>query len=263
VDTVAAARPPIHIRTLGRFEVRRNNDEVISDDQWVGNRQKLMLKAIVVNGCREIPKDILMDAIWPESGTDAALGRFKVTLHRLRKILEPDMDGRKGASCISLKDNRVSLDSERCRVDVNDFLAACDEIRQVKQEDDDDRCLPACQRAIDIYGGDFLPEEPYLSWAEMKRSALRDQYLGVLMEMAMLLERRNDFEQAVNCCRRAIRTDPLAEHVHQRLMRLLRRQGLKSAVIKVYRDLTAKLAVELDTVPDPATTRIYEEMIQK
>lgn len=263
MDTVAAARPSIHIRTLGRFEVRRNNDEVISDDQWVGNRQKLMLKAIVVNGCREIPKDILMDAIWPDSGTDAALGRFKVTLHRLRKILEPDMDSRKGASCISLKDNRVSLDSERCRVDVNDFLAACDEIRQVKQEDDDDRCLSACQRAIEIYGGDFLPEEPYLSWTEMKRSALRDQYLGVLMEMALLYERRNDAEQAVNCLRRAVQTDPLAEHIHQRLMELLRRQGRQNAAIKVYRELKAKLAAELDTTPDPATTRIYEEVVKK
>ncbi|BBO77220.1 hypothetical protein DSCW_46370 [Desulfosarcina widdelii] len=263
VDTVEAAGAQIHIHTLGRFEVRRENDDVISDGQWGGNRQKLMLKAIVVNGCREIPKDILMDAIWPDSGTDAALGRFKVTLHRLRKILEPDMNGRKGASCISLKDNRVSLDSERCRVDVNDFLAACDEVRQVKQEDDDGRSLSACQRAIEIYGGDFLPEEPYLSWAEMKRSALRDQYLGVLMEMAILFERKNDLEQAVNCCRRAIQTDPLAEHFHQRLMRLLRRQGLNSAVVKVYRDLTAKLAVELDTMPDPATTRIYEDMIKK
>jgi LuxR family transcriptional regulator, maltose regulon positive regulatory protein len=261
VDTVEAVESAIHIRTLGRFEVRRDNDEVISDGQWVGNRQKLMLKAIVVNGCREVPKDILMDAIWPDSGTDAALGRFKVTLHRLRRILEPGTDGRKGHSCISLKDNRVSLDSERCRVDVNDFLAACDKVRQVKH--DDDRCLFACQKAIDIYGGDFLPEEPYLNWAETKRSALRDRYLGLLMEMAAIFERKNDLEQAVHCCRRAIQTDPLAEHFHQRLMGLLRRQGRQSAAIKVYRDLIVKLAAELDTVPDPATTRIYHELVKK
>jgi LuxR family maltose regulon positive regulatory protein len=260
VGTVEAAGVPIQIRTLGRFEVRRANGDLISDGQWVGNRQKLLLKAIVVNGCREIPKDILMDAIWPDSGIDASLGRFKVTLHRLRRILEPHTDGRKGSSCISLKDNRISLDSERCQVDANDFLAACDEIRRVNKDDDDDRCLSACQRAIDIYGGDFLPEEPYLNWAETKRSALRDRYLGVLMEMAMLLERKNDLEQAVQCCRWAIRTDPLAEHVHQRLMGLLRRQGRQSAAIKVYRDLKRKLADELETVPDPATTRIYEEM---
>jgi DNA-binding SARP family transcriptional activator len=260
-NTVEKARSPIHIRTLGRFEVRRDNGEVISDGQWVGSRQKLMLKAIVVNGCRKIPKDILMDAIWPDTGSDAALGRFKVTLHRLRRILEPDTDGRKGASCIVLKDNRVSLDIERCRVDVNDFLAACDEIRRAKQEDD--RCLSACQRAIDIYGGDFLPEEPYLSWAEMKRSVLRDQYLGVLMEMATLFERKNDPGSAIDCCRTAIRTDPLAEHVHQRLMALLRRQGRQNAAIKVYLDLKGRLAVELDTMPDPATTRIYEEMVKK
>jgi DNA-binding SARP family transcriptional activator len=123
--------------------------------------------------------------------------------------------------------------------------------------------LFACQKAIDIYGGDFLPEEPYLNWAETKRSALRERYLGLLMEMAAIFERKNDLEQAVHCCRRAIQTDPLAEHFHQRLMGLLRRQGRQSAAIKVYRDLIVKLAAELDTVPDPATTRIYQELVKK
>ncbi len=161
------------IRTLGGFEVRLNGGDVIADAQWTGHRQKLLLKAILVNGCREIPKDILMDALWPDSSHEAALKRFKVTLHRLRRILEPDVDYRSVSSCISLKDNLVSLDMGRCRVDVNDFLAACDQIRQLKRDDDDRRLLRACQRAADIYRGDFLPEEPYLGWAEMKRARFK------------------------------------------------------------------------------------------
>jgi LuxR family maltose regulon positive regulatory protein len=228
---------------------------VIADAQWTGLRQKLLLKAILVNGCREIPKDILMDALWPDSSHEAALKRFKVTLHRLRRILEPDVDHRSVSSCISLKDNLVSLDMGRCRVDVNDFLAACDEIRQLKRDDDDRRLLSACRRAADIYRGDFLPEEPYLGWAEMKRAALKDQYLAVLMEMARLFERKGDLEQATRHCTAVIQADPLAEQAHQRLMRLLQRQGRRSAALKVYRDLAETLATELDTAPDPATTK--------
>ncbi len=254
-------RAGLVIQTLGGFEVRRNGGEVVSDAQWAGIRQKLLLKAILVNGCREIPKDILMDALWPDGSHDAALKRFKVTLHRLRRILEPEVDQRAGLSCIFLKDNLVSLDMGRCRVDVNDFLEACDEIRQLKRDDDDERILSACRRAADIYRGDFLPEELYLSWAEMKRAALKDQYIAVLMEMVGLLERKGDLDEAARHCGIVIQADPLAEQACQRLMRLLHRQGRRSAALKIYRDLEKALAVELDTVPDPASTQIFHEII--
>jgi DNA-binding SARP family transcriptional activator len=257
-----ANRSIFTIRTLGGFEVHRNGNEVISDTQWAGLRQKLLLKAIVVNGCREIPKDILMDALWPDCRYDAALKRFKVTLHRLRKILEPNMDQRAGSSCISLKDNLVSLDTGRCRVDINAFLAACDEVRQLKHCDAPRR-LAACRRAVEFYGGDFLPEEPYLRWVEMKRAALKDQYIAVRMEMARIYEGQGELEAAVLQCNAVIQADPLTEHAHQQRMRLLQRQGRCSAALKTYRDLAETLAEELDTVPDPATTRIYKEILGK
>ncbi len=255
-------RPCLDILTLGGFEVRRSDGEAITDAQWAGLRQKLLLKAILVNGCREIPKEILMDALWPDSSHDAALKRFKVTLHRLRRILEPGVHRRAGSSCIFLKDSRVSLDMDRCRVDVNAFLDACDEIRQLKRDDKDDQILSACRRAINIYRGDFLPEERYLSWAEMKRAALKDQYSAVLMEMAGLFERKGDLDEAIRHCGRLIQADPLAEQAHQQLMGLLKRQGRRSAALKVYRTLEKNLAAELDTVPDPATTQIYQQIIK-
>ena len=255
------ARFQLEIRTLGGFEVRHRGGAVVTDAQWTGLRQKLLLKAILVNGSREIPKDILMDAIWPDSSHEAALKRFKVTLHRLRRILEPDLKQRSESSFISLKDNLVSLDLSRCRVDVNEFLAACDEVRQLKRDDDDHLLLSACRRALDLYRGDFLPEEPYLGWAELKRVALKDQYIAVLMEMVRLFERKGDLEEATRHCGSVIHADPLGEQAHQHLMRLLHRQGRRSAALKVYRDLAETLSSELDIVPDPATTRIYEEII--
>ncbi|MGD9309327.1 MAG: BTAD domain-containing putative transcriptional regulator [Desulfosarcina sp.] len=262
MDPSEVLRPRLTIRTLGRFEVHRIDGAPISDVQWSGLRQQLLLKAIVVNGCREIPIDILMDALWPDSSTEAAVKRFKVTLHRLRKILEPDLDPHAGSSFIVLKDGRISLVTQCCWVDVDAFLSVCDAIRQLKHDDDDNGLLAACRRAEEIYGGDFLPEEPYLSWAETKRTALKAQYLVVLLEMTELFNRRNDLLEAAQYCCRAVQVDPLSEQAHQQLMRLLHRQGRHSAALKVYRDLTKHLAAELDTVPDPKTTRIYQQIKQ-
>jgi LuxR family transcriptional regulator, maltose regulon positive regulatory protein len=250
----------LDIRTLGRFEVRKSG-RTISDAQWAGLRQKLLLKAIVVNGSREIPKDIIMDALWPDSSYDAALKRFKITLHRLRKILEPDVDSRSGNSCILLKDNRISLDMGCCRVDVNDFLAACDQVRQLRNDDDDQLRLAACRAAIDLYQGDFLPEEPYLGWTETKRALLKDHFLSVLMEAAGILEQGGETIHAIGYCETVIQTDPLAEQAYQQLMRLNMRQGQRSAALKVYRALVNVLAAELDTVPDRETNRLYQEIV--
>ena len=254
-------RVDLQIRTLGAFEVRLCNGDLIPDTSWSGLRQKLLLKAILVHGCREIPKDILMDALWPESSQDAALKRFKVTLHRLRRSLQPEQTRHNGRSYILLKDGLVSLDLERCRVDVNEFLGACDQIRQIRKDDDDIRLLSACQRAADIYRGDFLPEEPYLSQVEVKRAALRLRYLSVLKQMVGLFEYRGDLEEAVRCCTAIIHEDPLAEQSHQKLMRLLVRMGCHSAAVKVYRELVVTLARELDTHPDPSTTRLYHSIV--
>jgi len=259
--TPNSVHPLLDIRTLGEFAVRQGDGNFISDAQWAGNRQKLLLKAIVVNGCREIPKDVLMDALWPESSADAALKCFKVTLHRLRRILEPDLSQNGGSSCISLKDSLINLDMLRCRVDVNEFLAVCDKIRQLKRDEEDDRLLSACRRAVDIYKGDFLHEEPYLSWAETKRAALRDRYLAVLMDLAGLCESSGMLEEAARHYSAVIQADPLAEQAHQQLMRLFQHQGRRSAAIKIYRDLTQTLSKELETTPDPATIRLYQSIV--
>lgn len=60
--------------------------------------------------------------------TAATLRRFKITLHRLRRILEPEAAQPPGSSVILLKDTLVSLDMARCQVDANEFLAACEQI---------------------------------------------------------------------------------------------------------------------------------------
>ena len=251
----------LDIRTLGGFVVYRANGEAIADAQWAGQRQRLLLKAIIVNGCREVPREVLTDALWPDSSQEAALKRFKITLHRLRKILDPARYATSGGSFIQLKDNRVSLDMTRCRVDVNDFLAACDRIRHSRHGDNPQRLMDAYRQAAQVYRGNFLPEEPYLSWAEMKRCALRDQYVRVCLEMAAGLEHAGDLEAADERYLAAMAADPLAEQACRRSMRLCLRQGRRNEAIKRYQALTRALAAELDTVPDLATTALYESVI--
>jgi ATP/maltotriose-dependent transcriptional regulator MalT/DNA-binding SARP family transcriptional activator len=254
--------PKIHIITLGRFDVLRDRQKPIEEKQWAGARPKLLLKSIVVHGCRDIPKDILIEDLWPESGAAAAAQNFKVTLHRLRKVLEPELNREIGSAYVHLKDNLVSLDQELCRTDVETFLSLVKEIRRQWGRTPSETLLARCVEGTALYGGDFLPEEPYLPWAEMKRSVLRDHYLEILSKLVDLYRDQGRFDHAIDCCKKILQSDPSSDLACQHLMALLHRQGMRAAALKAYEAFRSHLISDIGVEPDSETTSIYLKIKQ-
>ncbi len=252
--------PRIDIVTLGKFTVLIGGRDPIDDRQWAGNRPKLLLKSIVVHGCRDIPRDILVDDLWPDSDGDAAAKNFKVTLHRLRKVLEPGLSREIGSAYVHLKDSRVSLDRELCRTDVEIFLTKVREIRRLSDRASAEVVLARCVEAAAVYGGDFLPEEPYLPWAEMKRTVLQDQYVEILMKMAELYSEQGRLHQAADCCKQILRVDPSSDSACQRLMAIYQRQGMRTEAMKVYESFRSHLISDIGVEPDPETSAIYRSL---
>ncbi len=253
-------QPFLEILTLGAFRVLRNGQTFIQDKHWGGRRTKLLLKAILVHGLQDIPKDILIEDLWPESDPAASLLNFKVTLHRLRKILEPELGKHSRSSYIHLKDNLISLDRDRCRVDVQIFLQCCKDIKRAALAKENQTILELGRQAMALYQGDFLPEDPYAPWADMKRLALKDEYIAAIMMMADIYRAQDQWEQAAQCCRAAIAADPCLERAGAMLMELLTRQERRNDATKVYEQLRAALENDLGVEPDPGITAIYRRI---
>lgn len=256
----SGAKPGIDIQTFGGFRVLRDGIESIKDNQWGGRRPKLLLKSIIVHGLREIPKDILIDDLWPDSSPHAGMQNFKVTLHRLRKILEPGLKKSQGSALVHLKNNLVSLNKEFCRVDLEEFLQACKDIKRHALNSETDQILILGQRVMTLYQGDFLPEEPYTPWVEMKRWALKDTYIDVVLQMAAIYHRQDQLQKAVACCRAVLRIDSCREEAGQLLMQLYARQGRRNEAMQVFSQLSQALKNELGVDPEPATTTILSRI---
>lgn len=250
------------IRTFGRFQAAIGRRPPIGPAQWGGRRPRLLLKSIVVHGLLDIPKDILIDDLWPESDPGAGNRNFKVTLHRLRKTLEPSLGRNRKSAYVELKDGRVSLNPERCRVDMQAFLHLCKDVKRLAIGEESDRILELGRRVMALYRGDFLPEEPYAPWAEMKRWALKESYLSVLMQMAGIYERHAMPDEAMACCQAALAADPCIEEACQRLIKLYAAANRRVDAAKVYQRLCQSLQTELGVMPDRATTRLYEELVK-
>jgi ATP/maltotriose-dependent transcriptional regulator MalT/DNA-binding SARP family transcriptional activator len=251
--------PVLSIRTFGGFAIQRA-DTAISDDQWSGSRPRLLLKSLLVHGGKDVPKDIVIDDLWPDSKPAAALQSFKVTLHRLRRILEPDMDSRYGSGYVHLKDNLVSLDSDLVRCDVDAFEDLCQRITGCGPAVDHECLQDLVRRLNEMVRGDFLAEEPYAAWIGPRRKALREQFIGVMQQSAEIFQRLSRWGAAAFCFQAIIRCDAAVEAAHRGLMQSYARQGMRSQALKVYEDYKLTIAGDLGAAPDAATTDLYNEI---
>jgi len=251
----------INVETLGGFRLYRGLT-VMEETEWDGYLPKLLLKAILTHGSRRVPKDQLIESLWPEVTPQSGERNFKITLYRLRKALEPEMDKAFGSSYVHLKSNLIYLDEELCKTDLDDFLSLYRRGEKNEREGDIESALFLYNNAIDLYKGDFLSEELYTSWIDIKREELRKLYITLLYKMADIQEKRGTSKIAIDCYKKIIQIDPLLEQVYQRLMTLYSNRRMRTEAIKIYEDCRKALREGLDTEPEALTTSIYRKIIE-
>ncbi len=256
-----ARLPRLEISTLGGFAVRRDGGQAMAEQEWHGHQPRLLLKAIIARGVAEVPKETLIDDLWPEIEATAAMQRFKVTLHRLRSALEARIDRRFRWAYVRLKDHLVSLDPELCQIDTVAFQECCAQLRVLDPGADGEQTLALCRRARAIYQGDFLPEEPYLPCIEAKRNALRDDYVQVLCRMADILEDRSRSEEAIEILAAIVQAAPSREDILRRLMQRYDARGQRPLALQAYEKFRDLLSTDLGVPPDPATTNLYRRLL--
>jgi two-component SAPR family response regulator len=254
--------PRLRIETFGGFRVIRG-DDVIKEDEWDRSQPKQLLKVIVSYGAKGIPKEALIDQLWPEERPKSAESDFKTTLQRLRKSLEPQIDKDFGSSYIHLHDNVVSMDAELCQVDVSLFLSLVGKGEEKEKGGDIKSALSLYTEAMELYTGDFLPEEVHLIEADRRREELRGEYIDLLHRMAILHEKQGTFKKAIECHKKAIHVDALLEESYQKLMTLYSGKGMYNEAIKTYEACEKALKAELKTKPDAITTSLYEKILEQ
>lgn len=253
--------PRLYVKTFGGFRVYRD-DRPMDDLEWEANQPKLLLKAIVCRGFRGIPKDVLIEDLWPETTTEAGERNFKVILHRLRKCLEPGLVKEYGSSYVHLKTNLVSLDEALCRVDVEEFLILIQRGAAKEAQGDLKSAAALYREALKLRTGDFLAEDLYTPWAEARREELLNRYRDLLFKAAELQEKQGNLKSATDYYLQILRVDPLSEQACQQLMRNYAERGMRTAALKAYERCRKTLLDELDAEPDRLTTALYRKLLE-
>ena len=252
---------PLRIEVLGTFRILRGED-VFDEKEWKGTKPKNLLKALIARGAGKAPREVLMEDLWPESSTRAAENNFKVTLHRLRTVLEPEMERAYGSSYLHLRDNFLFLDRGLCTVDVEEFQSFAEHGQKEEEKGNFKEALTLYDKAAALYKGDFLEADLYFPWAERKRQMFRRRYTGILSKMASLWEREGKAKKAIDCYQQIIQVEPFKEEAYRKTMLLYAKLGLPNEALDIYGNCQRMLKAELDIEPDEVTISIYKKIAE-
>jgi len=135
----------------------------------------------------------------------------------------------------------VWIDADHFQRCVDDGMAALD-------AGDRARATDLLRRAVSLYDGDFLADDPYAEWALAERDrlhALAGKALRTLADLHV-----DDPVAAIGHLERLAEIEPLDDDVERDLLATWLRLGRKSRAARHYRSFRVRLMRELGERPD-------------
>ena len=236
--------PVLRVRTLGGFGAWRGEEE-LSVRAWEQRHVGALFKRLLSAPGGQLPREQLSEELWPEAEAAFGARQLTLTLYRLRRALADPVSGEtylhtEGALLVLRPAGQERPPPDWLDAAAFEQAAA----RALAGEDP-----AACRAALTLYGGEYLPGDPYAEWAAARREALRLRQLAVRLRLAELAGQRGEVAEAEGQLRAVLDQDACQEDAAARLMGLLATRGRGLEALRVYEALAAALQRELGVSP--------------
>lgn len=258
---VSGTQRRLDLRVLGRFEARQGGTP-LSIDCFARKRAVTLLKILVTNYGKVVPRDELIELLWPSDEPKDAAKLLKIAVHYLRRGLGETQTGKTETSFISTEPNGYAFNPASFhRLDALEFEAMAEEGLRFERQGRWREAFVALRAAAEIYRGDYLEDDQYSDWCLRRRRQLRETLFDVLLTTARLLRSAGDHEEAIRCYRRILELDPCLEDVHRDLMEVLCRSGKRTQALRQYEACRRALRDEFDAAPVLETEALYRSIL--
>jgi DNA-binding SARP family transcriptional activator len=137
----------LRIWLLGGFRVCVGGRDVEAG-RWRLRKARALVKLLALAPGRRRHREEITDLLWPDLGPEAADNQLRKTLHEARRSLDPDP----AATFHHIQSGDTLALQDGAWVDLDAFEAAAAEARRARDP-------VAYEAAIELYGGDLLPED--------------------------------------------------------------------------------------------------------
>jgi DNA-binding SARP family transcriptional activator len=242
----------VAIHALGVFRVTRNG-MAVPRTAWQSRKARDLLK-ILVSRSRPVPRDQLMELLWPDVDPGKSGNRLSVLLSTVRDVLQP-VEG--GPQPLTTDGTAVWLDPALVSIDVEEFRKVATRALEAHRSGHPDAVDRLCTAAA-LYTGDFLEDDPYAEWAQPVTEELRALHQAVLRALIDHRQSCGDTDEVVRHTLRLLEDDPYDEQAHLNLVTVLLtagRIGEAHRRYQIYRRHMGEMGVEPRAMLSPAKTR--------
>lgn len=244
----------IKFQTLGQFLLWRNGVKVSAKEWGRDKTIQLIQYLISYRNRRALHKEHIMEHLW-EEGDDRD---FKVALHGVNKVLEPNRPSRTEAIYVLRQGVTYQLDLDLVWIDVEaieNYIIlgnkALGEFPKIAEE--------AYHNAIALYHGAYLPNRIYEDWSSEEREKIQVLVLGALVNLAELLVDSNPME-SIRLAQDAIAIDNTWEDAYRIQMSAYIAKGNRPQALKTYQKCADMLQEEFGIDPLPATKALLKHI---
>ena len=250
------ASPTVRIGVLGELEISIG-DEVVDAAELRRRRVRSLLELLVLAG--PLRRDRLADLMWPDLDAVAAGRNLRVTLSRLRTVLEP---GRAtGSSCAPLRidGELVALAPPPCvDVDLWQFRRDVDAADAAARNDDPAAVVAALEQAAARWRGDPFPDLDATGDVASGIEEVRRSVADIALRLGELLLVAGRFDDAAAWAERVKRASPYQERAHRLAIAAQLQRRDRDAVVDAVGAAQAMLD-SLGVEPEPGTRMLLRQ----
>lgn len=255
---LAAGPAPLRIQCFGPLTITSGSESL--DPKAIKKRKSGTLLVLLLTHESPLNREQVIDRLWPDLDPVAADTSLRVSLHHLRRLLEPHVGGKSKSRYIQSEGGLIWFSRQpEVSVDLDRFREAMTQAEEALSGADLAAAARHFEAACKVYRGDLAADELYTEVLEELRRAQRERYFLALDWLAEYYWREaQDAPKAILILKQRLAQDPAHEQAHQSLMRIYLEVGQVGAARAQYTACREALQTHLSVTPSRATESLLQ-----
>ncbi|MDP9016760.1 MAG: LuxR C-terminal-related transcriptional regulator [Candidatus Eremiobacteraeota bacterium] len=250
----------LHISVIGELQVGVAGEMIAEKDERFGRKRASELLRLLAVSRNALTKAAIMSALWPDT-ENVADATLRVTLHLLRRALQPGVDG--SGEYVSYDGSLMRLNPDVFEgTDAEDGDSALRRAELLAARNEIQEARTAYNLAIHIYGK-APREEDVADWLRPHVRHWREQCMHAYHGLGRLERASGNNEAALRSTLQALTFDALNEETISLLLDLYGDLGELDAAKSAFVTYKRRLAEQLGSSPGPGLVERYTKILQK
>jgi LuxR family maltose regulon positive regulatory protein len=258
VVSLATGPAPLRIQCLGPVAVTVGAEPL--DVKALKKRKAGLLLVLLLSQDSPFPREQVVDRLWPDLDADASDTSLRVTLHHLRRLLEPHLGGRSKSRYIQAEGGLIWFSRQpELDIDLDHFTVAMSHAEEAATVGNSRLAASHYEAACKVYRGDLSADDPYSAALEDLRNLLRERYTAALDWLGdYYWHEAQDYAKGILMFKQRLALDEAHEPAHQALIRLYLENGQVSSARQQYAACRESLRTQLGVAPSRATDSLLQ-----